>query len=197
MKNEKVVALLNEVFAGENIESINVVDDNTIEINKQLFLVFDNNEADDYYYDFQKEIIDDLGLDSFSDSFQDSIINNYIDTDYFFNIMNESNEFYLDDIENEPSLTHDNRLEEEIEDHNCSTREEYLALLNSNYDNAVDWYRDNFGDEEFKEYIKENAHLIDWDGVIEECKNIDGRGIIANYDGCEIELENGYFAYRI
>ena len=197
MKNEKVVALLNEVFAGENIESINIVDDNTIEINEQTFLVFDNNEADNYYYDFQKEIIDDLGLDSFSDSFQDSIINNYIDTDYFFDIMNESNEFYLDDIENESSLTHDNRLEEEIEDHNCSTREEYLALLNSNYDNAVDWYRDNFGNKEFKEYIKENAHLIDWDSVIEECKNIDGRGIIANYDGCEIELENGYFAYRI
>ena len=197
MKNEKVVALLNEVFAGENIESINIVDDNTIEINKQTFLVFDNNEADDYYYDIQKEIIDDLGLDSFSDSFQNSIINNYIDTDYFFNIMNESNEFYLDDIENESSLTHDNRLEEEIEEHNCSTREEYLALLNSNYDNAVDWYRDNFGDKVFKECIKENAHLIDWDGVIEECKNIDGRGIIANYDGYEIELENGYFAYRI
>ena len=197
MKNEKVVALLNEAFAGENIESINIVDDNTIEINEQTFLVFDNNEADDYYYDFQKEIIDDLGLDCFSNSFQDSIINNYIDTDYFFDIMNESNEFYLDDIENESSLTHDNRLEEEIEDHNCSTREEYLALLNSNYDNAVDWYRDNFGNKEFKEYIKENAHLIDWDSVIEECKNIDGRGIIANYDGCEIELENGYFAYRI
>ena len=111
--------------------------------------------------------------------------------------MNESNEFYLDDIENESSLTHDNRLEEEIENHNCSTREEYLALLNSNYDNAVEWYRDNFGNKEFKEYIKENTHLIDWDSVIEECKNIDGRGIIANYDGCEIELENGYFAYRI
>ena len=33
MENEKVTALLNEVFEGENIDSIEIVDENTIEVN--------------------------------------------------------------------------------------------------------------------------------------------------------------------
>lgn len=196
MMNEKIVALLNGVFAGENIDSIDFWDDNTIEVEGQTFLVLDDSEADEYYNDYQKELIDDLGLESFSGSFQDWIIDNCIDEQHFFDIMNESNEFYLDDIENESSWTHDNRLEEEIAENNCVDREEYLELLNNNYDNAVEWYRDSFGDEQFKDYIKENEHLIDWDSVIEECKRVDGRGILASYDGEEIELENGYFAYK-
>ena len=197
MENEKVTALLNGVFEGENIDSIEIVDENTIEVNGQTYLVLDDEEADNYYYDYQKGLIDDLGLDGFNDYFKDWIIDNCIDEDHFFNIMNECNEFYLDDIENEGSLTHDNRLEEEIEENGCADRDEYLKLLNNNYDSAVDWYRDNFGDNMLTDYIKEHEYLIDWDEVIEECKSVDGRGTISDYDGCEIELEDWYFAYRI
>ena len=197
MENEKVTALLNGVFEGENIDSIEIVDENTIEVNGQTYLVLDDEEADNYYYDYQKGLIDDLGLDGFNDYFKDWIIDNCIDEEHFFNIMNECNEFYLDDIENEESLTHDNRLEEEIEENGCANRDEYLELLNNNYDSAVDWYRDNFGDNMLTDYIKEHEYLIDWDEVIEECKSVDGRGTISDYDGCEIELEDWYFAYRI
>ena len=197
MENEKVTALLNGVFEGENIDSIEIVDENTIEINGQTYLVLDDEEADNYYYDYQKGLIEDLGLDGFNDYFKDWIIDNCIDEEHFFNIMNECNEFYLDDIENEGSLTHDNRLEEEIEENGCKDRDEYLELLNNNYDSAVDWYRDNFGDNMLTDYIKEHEYLIDWDEVIEECKSVDGRGTISDYDGCEIELEDWYFAYRI
>ena len=197
MENEKVTALLNGVFEGENIDSIEIVDENTIEVNGQTYLVLDDEEADNYYYDYQKGLIDDLGLDGFNDYFKDWIIDNCIDEDHFFNIMNECNEFYLDDIENEGSLTHDNRLEEEMEENGCADRDEYLKLLNNNYDSAVDWYRDNFGDNMLTDYIKEHDYLIDWDEVIEECKSVDGRGTISDYDGCEIELEDWYFAYRI
>ena len=198
MENEKVTALLNEVFEGENIDSIEILDDATIEVNgQQTYLVLDDEEADNYYYNYQKELIGDLGLDAFIGYFQDIIIDNCIDEEHFFNIMNECNEFYLDDIENEESLTHDNRLEEEIEENGCANRDEYLELLNNNYDSAVDWYRDNFGDNMLTDYIKEHEYLIDWDEVIEECKSVDGRGTISDYDGCEIELEDWYFAYRI
>ena len=197
MENEKVTALLNGVFEGENIDSIEIVDENTIEVNGQTYLVLDDEEADNYYYDYQKGLIDDLGLDGFNDYFKDWIIDNCINEEHFFNIMNECNEFYLDDIENEGSLTHDNRLEEEIEENGCKDRDEYLELLNNNYDSAVDWYRDNFGDNMLTDYIKEHEYLIDWDTVIEECKSVDGRGTISDYDGCEIELEDWYFAYRI
>ena len=197
MENEKVTALLNGVFEGENIDSIEIVDENTIEVNGQTYLVLDDEEADNYYYDYQKGLIEDLGLDGFNDYFKDWIIDNCIDEDHFFNIMNECNEFYLADIENEESLTHDNRLVEEIDENGCKDRDEYLELLNNNYDSAVDWYRDNFGDNMLTDYIKEHEYLIDWDTVIEECKSVDGRGTISDYDGCEIELEDWYFAYRI
>ena len=197
MENEKVTALLTEVVEGENIDSIEIANDARIKVNGQTYLVLDDEEADNYYYDYQKGLIDDLGLDGFNDYFKDWIINNCIDEDHFFNIMNECNEFYLDDIENEESLTHDNRLEEEIEENGCKDRDGYLELLNNNYDSAVDWYRDNFGDNMLTDYIKEHEYLIDWDTVIEECKSVDGRGIISDYDGCEIELEDWYFAYRI
>ena len=197
MENEKVTALLNEVFEGENIDSIEIANDATIKINGQTYLVLDDEEADNYYYNYQNGLIGDLGLDAFIGYFQDIIIDNCIDEDHFFNIMNECNETYLDDIENEGSLTHDNRLEEEIEENGCADRDEYLELLNNNYDSAVDWYRDNFGDNMLTDYIKEHEYLIDWDTVIEECKSVDGRGAISDYDGCEIELEDWYFAYRI
>ena len=84
-----------------------------------------------------------------------------------------------------------------MEENGCADRDEYLKLLNNEYDSAVDWYIDNFGEDLFKNYIKEHDYLIDWDTVIEECKNIDGRGIMSSYDGYEIELADGYFAYRI
>lgn len=198
MVNEKVIALLNEVFAGESIDSIYSWDDNTIEVDGQTFLVLDDSEADEYYKDYQKELIDELGLESFSGSFQDWIIDNCIDEQHFFDIMNESNECYLDNIEVECSNTgeYDNRLEEEIAENGCSDREEYLNFLNSNYDNAIEWYKFNFGNEQFTDYIKDNDYVIDWDKVIEECKSVDGRGTLSSYDGNEIELENGYFAYR-
>nr|DAQ97554.1 MAG TPA: hypothetical protein [Caudoviricetes sp.] len=198
MINEKVVALLNEVFAGESIDSIEFWDDNTIVVDGQTFLVLDDSEADEYYNDYQKELIDEVGLEGFSGSFQDWIIDNCIDEQHFFDIMNESNECYLDDIEVECSNTgeYDNRLEEEIAENGCADREEYLNFLNSNYDNAIEWYRFNFGNEQFKDYIKDNDYVIDWDSVIEECKSVDGRGTLSSYDGEEIELENGFFAYR-
>ena len=197
MENEKVTALLNGVFEGENIDSIEIVDENTIEVNGQTYLVLDDEEADNYYYDYQKGLIEDLGLDGFNDYFKDWIIDNCIDEDHFFNMMNECNQSYLDDIENEESLTHDNRLEEELEENRCADRDEYLELLNNEYNSAVEWYINNFGEDSFKNYIKEHDYLIDWDEVIEECKSVDGRGIMSSDDGYEIELNDGYFAYRI
>ena len=197
MENEKVTALLTEVFEGENIDSIEIANDARIKVNGQTYLVLDDEEADNYYYDYQNELIGDLGLDAFIGYFQDIIIDNCIDEEHFFNMMNECNETYLDDIENEGSLTHDNRLEEEIEENGCKDRDEYLELLNNEYDNAINWYIYNFGEDLFKNYIKEHDYLIDWDEVIEECKDIDGRGIMSSYDGYEIELNDGYFAYRI
>ena len=65
------------------------MDNNTIEVDGQTFLVLDDSEADEYYNDYQKELIDEVGLEGFSGSFQDWIIDNCIDEQHFFDIMNE------------------------------------------------------------------------------------------------------------
>ena len=39
--------------------------------------------------------------------------------------------------------------------------------------------------------------LINWDEVIEWIKEVDGRGIMASYDGIEMELENDLYGYRV
>ena len=198
MLNEKVVALLNGVFEGEEIESIEIVSNNEIEVNGKDFLVLTDNEADNHFEDIQRELLEDLGLEAFSPSFLDWILDNCIDEGYFYDMMNESNEAYLDYIENEGSYTHDNRLEEELEGNNCVDRDAYLEILNNNYDSAIDWYRDNFGDEVFTEYVKNNPFVIDEDKIIEEVKSLDGRGsTISCYEGDEIDLDYDYYAYRI
>lgn len=71
--------------------------------------------------------------------------------DWFETAMDESNRFYIDDIREECANTdeYESRLAEEMADANCETEEEYLDFLNSNYDDAIEWYVDNFGADEF------------------------------------------------
>ena len=198
MLNEKIIALLMEI--GGEIENINIISDNEIEVDGFTYLVLDDDESDDYYYDLQRQLIDDMGLEGFTESFQNWIINNCIDIQDFDEMLEESNRIYIDDIRGEDASSDnfENRLEEEMEENGCISEDEFLEYLNEQWDNSIDWYRENFGDNELSNYIKNNSYLIKWDKVIEECKSIDGRGhMISSYDGEEIELEDGYYAYRI
>lgn len=50
--------------------------------------------------------------------------------------------------------------------------------------------------DEVKQYI--NKDFIDWRGMAEDVVNTDGPANgLATYDGDEIELDNGYYAYRV
>lgn len=198
MLNEKIIALLMEI--GGEIENINIISDNEIEVDGFTYLVLDDDESDDYYYDLQRQLIDDMGLEGFTESFQNWIINNCIDIRDFDEMLEESNRIYIDDIREDSASSDnfENRLEEEIEENGFISEDEFLEYLNKQWNNSIEWYRDFFGDNELSNYIKNNSYLINWDKVIEECKSIDGRGYtISSYDGEEIELEDGYYAYRI
>lgn len=72
-------------------------------------------------------------------------------TEWFEIAMRESYEFYIDDIREESSFNdkYETRLAEEMAEARCDTEEDYLDYLNSNYDDAIEWYIDNFGAEEF------------------------------------------------
>jgi hypothetical protein len=148
---------------------------------------------------------------------------NALDNDWFEGAVRESYEYYVEDIEDEASsMGYDNRLIEEMHDHQVLSdddfeidedgepnlrelkegididdkKEEFIDLLVENAGNAVDYCGDNFG----WDWVTEMAsthNLVDLEEVVDQCIYEDGVAhFIARYDGEEIELENGLYAYR-
>jgi hypothetical protein len=75
-------------------------------------------------------------------------------------------------------------------------KEEFIDLLVENAGNPVDYCGDNFGWDWVTQMATQN-NLIDMDEVVDQCIYEDGIShFIARYDGEEIELENGLYAYR-
>ena len=195
MENIKINALLN--YLGETTETAEVEtlkhDDNkTVFIDGNEYLVLTDEEADQEYHEYQMGLIDDMGLDSFSDWAKDEILNHHITSEYqnlFDEIQEESMSCYIDD------LRHMDELEEEMENAGCDNEEEFLEYL-CDQEDSVEYFKFNFGNDEYNRIIIEND-LIDWDSVIEWTKDMDGRDCMASYDGVEMELENNLYAYRI
>ncbi len=181
------------------------------------YLVYDDySEAERDAEQDVLDLIDDMGLESFSPSFQDTIImKGWLDTDWFEQAMDESNRFYAEDIESESSSTSANRLIEECVDAdiisddeidedgeytgNLDLIDEYVEYLNNRESDPVEWYRMNFGDRELADIVKQN-NLLDEQRVAEECVALDGVAhSLASYDGNENEETvdgSTYYIYR-
>lgn len=193
MEQLKINALLN--YLGETMGTAEVEEgyrDEIIVIDGAEYLVLTDEEADQEYHEYQMNLIDDMGLDSFSDWAKDEILNHHITSDYqsiFDEIQEESMSCYIDD------LRHMDDLEEEMENAGCDNEDEFLEYL-CDQEDSVEYFKFNFGNDEYNRIIKDND-LIDWDSVIQWVKDMDGRGIMASYDGIEMELENNLYAYRI
>ena len=171
--------------------------------------VFKNEEAGEYIvltekeaYDTAEEdirnLIEDLGLESFSKSCQEWILESCVDKDWFDEYLEEYYTYYIDDIRDAKAIynEYETRLDEEMEDAGVETEEEFLDYLIDDAGNSIDWYIDCFGYEEFKS-VCEECDLIDWDSVIEEVISEDGVAhSIATYDGKEYEVGE-YFIYRL
>lgn len=77
---------------------------------------------------------------------------------------------------------------EEIKDEIEDKKEEFAVKRDEDYKSGVEWYRDNFGDEELAEFLKNNPRLIDNRSIaIWLFKNdYTNRGNeLASYDGVE------------
>ena len=198
------------------------VDDETLTYDSEEYLVLTDSEADDWFERYQRDLWDDIGIQSFSESFQDWIINNALDKSWFEDAMDESNRFYCEDIADERSREFDNRLVEEcyergliddddfeededgdVDHERCKKDNDDLIELmvedmNNDYDDSVEWYKDNFGKEDLSKVAIEN-NLVDLDTVIEEVKSVDGRGCLATWNNVENEEKvNGewFYIYR-
>lgn len=185
------------------------------------YAVFTEEEADEAAREDVRQFIWEFGIAGFTESFQQTIIDNeWIDESWFEDAHRESEEFYADDIIHESSENFANRLVEEMyeaevlqdsdfnyndegpdymdidEDVVFAHKDEFVEYLMEGYDNHIEWFKFNFGDESLRQMIEEH-NLLDEDAVANEAVELDGRGhFLSGYDGEELELDDGYFAYR-
>ena len=189
--NKKLRGLLLQVEVMEGSQ-IQVLNENTFEVDGAEYLVLTEDEREEEFYNYQKNLVDDMGLDAFTEWGQDYIINNFTDDgrleDDLFEIMYESCRNYIED------LKYENTLDEELKENNCKDEEEFLELLTE--EDPKEWYIMNFGKEDFHNMIK-RCNYINWDDVIDWVAREDGYGCLAAYDGEELELQDDLYAYRI
>lgn len=161
------------------------------------YLVLTDEEADEEFYDYERTLIEDVGFNAFTDWAKDYIMENCINTEWFDDCMYENYEMYCNDIENEAAsdCEYENRLQEEMAQNMCETKEDYIEFLCNNEDDSISWYRFNFGEDSFN-YVVDRNNLFNMDEVIEFIKESDGRSCLAPYDGTEHEYD-GYYIYRL
>lgn len=195
--------------------------DNRLSVNGNEYMVCTDEEADEAYDDYMRSGIDEMGIHYFNEWFQDWIINNCIDEDWFEDSLREEADYLAGEWLSERSSMYANRLVEECYDNNliddddfetdedgdpdyeqCTVddwdlQERFKDWYVDN-DDAIEWFKMNFGEEEFKDAIQEHD-LVDWDAVIEQCRYDNGRGCLAGADGAENEFDyNGetYYIYQ-
>ena len=188
-------------------------------VNDEEYWVGDYDEAYGEAVEIARSNLDDLGLEALAPDYRDYALKNFGDPEMVKDWMRESFEYYIDDIESENGGEFDNRLIEEMYDEGILTdddfeeldgepdystlkdtvdledkKEQYLDSL-CNQD-ALDWLFNTFGDSDASKML-EDYGAIDFDAVAEDCVDTDGIAhYIADYDGDEIELEDGLYAYR-
>jgi hypothetical protein len=190
MEYKKIVAILESGEVCSDIDNIQIIDDTDIVVDGTTWRILDNQEADEYFENYQKDLLRDLGLESFSSWAKDYVMENCVERDWFEDCMKESYSSYISD------LRHDGLLEDEINEAEVKDEEELLEYLCNQWHDGVEWYIEQFGIDEC-ELVIEQKMLYDVDKVIEYVKEYDGRGCIASYDGFEIELDYGYYGYRM
>lgn len=188
MELNKIIELANVLGLENEIETIEVTNDNEVEINGESYLVVDEGEREDIFREYQENLIDDIGLEGFTEQGREYIINNCLDTDFFKTVLNESNEFYVNDLEEEEK-------QELYQDNEVDNDGDLVEALNHNEPDAVKWYIYNFGIEDIADVIREN-NLLDVDKIIDYIIEVDGYApSLALYNGEELESDN-YYIYR-
>ena len=187
----KIKAICN--FKEMSINELEEINEYTFMIDNEEYYVLTDNEAQEMYEEIEKDLINDMGLEGFTEYAQQYIIDNCLNIDWFNDAMTESHEDYVYNLEEED-------LQELLDDYHVETAEDLINEFNSQYENGYQWYKETFGTEDIQ-YLINKHDLLDIDAVIAFCQEVDGRGhIIASYDGEEniIEVEGEeYYIYRI
>lgn len=185
-------------------------------VNGREYLVVDEDEADGIIADDIENLIDDMGLEAFTPAMQDWIVENAVgNTEWFDDALEEDMNYYVDDLSDdevvEEAINY-NVIDEDdayIEDEDGNQEinpdldiedlgEKLVQELIDEQDDAYTWYVDNFGENSVRDLIKDGTLTLYYQAIADEVIRWDGRGnSLASYDGNEIELDNGLYAYRL
>ena len=197
-------------------------DENVFEGDGGEWMVLTYEEAEQEADRQIREIFDEDGLYSFTEDFQDWIVNNAINQNQIHDLMDDYYESYAEDIEDEDDTEFGNRLiqemfsagilkDEDFEvgddgeiDHSMvkdsvdlDTKENEFVERLAGQESPIEWLKGFYNDSELAEFLTDNG-LIDLDAVVEECISLDGVGhFIATYDGDEADLGQGLYGYRL
>ena len=202
----------------ENEDSTSIY--NEYRTSEGTFLVMNEEESRQAVKDDVENLIDDLGIEAFTPSFQETICEKYVDGEWFKDACREFYESYARDIEDEDDRVGEgkyaNRLIQEciennlIKDDEINKSGEYTGKkdlieelstylfedVENQYDSYAEWYRFDYGTDEFNYIIKNYSVDFDIDGIVEECISMDGYGhFISSWDGETIELDT-FYAYK-
>lgn len=146
-------------------------DSSTFEVGDNVYAVYTESEADSLFVEYERDIIEDSGLNSFSKDFQQWIIHYGL----YESRMSSIAYNYYDDSEDEMS----DEVREEINE------------------NPVRYIIDNFGLGELKQILEDDKSLFNISAICSQLMKLDGRGfVLASADGNEIEYGN-YFIYKL
>lgn len=182
------------------------------------YTIYTGNEADDALRDDIENIMDDLGLDSFTEDFRQWILENAVDKSWFdewlsedvynqiYDLRNEDSDEYIDGFIEELhnlDLISDDELEEN-EDMRLEPKENISEDdLEQRYvdyrsdEDSLELYIDTYGLDEVSRMVAEDpSRFIDLDAVRDEIKDWDGYISLSRYDGQTIDLDMDLYAFR-
>lgn len=161
---------------------------------KGLEWIIAKNINDDWFRDAFEEMeynyINDI--ENEEDSLNDNLYENRLIAEMVErDILNDDDFHYAeDDLDKEhPILNDDVDLD--------AKKDEFVEDYLNGISDFVEEYKWEFGKRELYDVVEQN-NLVDWESVAEEVVSQDGpANELASYDGDEIELEDGYYAYRL
>ena len=222
-REQKLQALANYLEVDTNYFEEERYDPNEFESKEynESYLVLTEEEAREYAERNIENLFDDIGMESFTSSFQSWILDNAVESDFFEEIIRNAKEAYIENIEDEYDDVFENRLISELVDADILTEDDFenwgeenptvrddvdldekkrdfLEYLVSDISDYAEEYKSQFGEDDFNDVIKENKAIIDMEAVVAECISMDGIAhFVAIYDGNEHDLGNGLYAYRV
>lgn len=189
------------------------IDDNTFAYDDGEYKVLTDSEADDAFDEDVRNLWDEGGLEYVGGWLKDWILENALNDDEFESFVREDKEGYVYDMGEEDlideCISDEIVNEEDVRDEDGEIREDVdFDDLREKLINFM--VEDTMENETFGEYLKDMGmdeeyikQYIDEEKVIEAIKddidtNGSGRGQnLAYYDGEEIELDGGLYAYRV